>query len=573
MKRVHRLRRTLILGLLLVASAGVLIVPPARAEGASAWTRVTTLVDVEYRRGVDEPWRAVRFYRLPHAPDGLEIRILVELPPKPDGASAPLGLQVAAMATCDVSWDGVDLGAGGRVATGPAEGASAEAGLVEEVPGPLQQTLHVPDALTGAGEHLVEMRCTMRHRGFVPTAGFWVVSLGPYDDLIRVGDKGLAFALVSFSGLVLVGLFSLAMWAYDRRRGEADLWLGVFCLAAAGLAVAESWRRLMSYTYDWHLLRLQVITALALLVAVALVVYVVRRFPGPGGGRFIAISGAASLAATLLFQSWDGKATGPFFVALPAAALWSILAVRHGRRGAVAASAGVGLCLVILLVDPLSFLDRHLYVAVDLLLLCLLIGHARERDALRRDEERSRLEAARLEVELLSRQLEPHFLMNTLTALTEWIEEDPPTAVRLIEALAEEMRTLHAIRRRRTITVDEELALCHAHLEVMSLRRDVRYRLDVSGVTGAADIPPAVLHTLVENAITHGAAQSAAGGEVRLTLREEKADGRRVLIFESPLGTSPDPGEIRSGTGGRYVESRLREAYGDAARFTSGARG
>ncbi|MEM8995703.1 MAG: histidine kinase [Acidobacteriota bacterium] len=535
--------------------------PSARAESeaASAWTRTTALSDVDYRHGAGDPWRAERFYRLPHAPDGIEVRIRVELPPKPDRAAAPLGLKVAALATCEIAWDGVDLGAGGRVASPTSP----------EVPGPLQQVLHIPDALTGAGEHRIEMRCSMDHRGFVPTAGFWIVLLGPYGDLIRLEDRGLAFALVSFSGLVLVGLFSLAMWAYDRRRGEPELWLGVFCLAAAGLAVAESWRRLTAYTYDWHLLRLRVITALALMVAVTLVVYVVRRFPRPGGGRFIAIAGAAALLAALLFDSWDGKATGPFFVALPAAALWSILAVRHGRRGAVAASIGVLCCLAILLVDPPSFLDRHLYAAVALLLLCLLIGHARERDALRRAEGRARLEAARLEAELLSRQLEPHFLMNTLTALTEWIEEDPPTAVRMIEALAAEMRTLHAIRRRRTIAVEEELALCRAHLEVMSLRRDVRYRLDVKDVDGAAEIPPAVLHTLLENAITHGAAP--AGVEVRLTLREERAPGRRVLVFESPLGPSPPPGEIEVGTGGRYVAARLREAYGDRARFETGA--
>ncbi|MEO1370166.1 MAG: hypothetical protein AAFX50_23530, partial [Acidobacteriota bacterium] len=276
MKRVRRLRRALrFLPLAVAAAAVAAAAPPARAEAPSAWNRATVLADVEYRRSAGESWRPSRFYRLPHAPDGLEVRIRVELPPKPERGAGPLALQIAALATCDVSWDGVDLAAGGRVATPSAE----------EVPGPLQQVLHVPDALTGAGEHRIDLRCSMRHRGFVPTAGFWIVLLGPYGDLVRLGDRGLAFALVSFSGLVLVGLFSLAMWAYDRRRGEADLWLGVFCLAAAGLAVAESWRRLASYTYDWHLLRLRLITALALLVAVALVVYVVRRFPSAGGGR------------------------------------------------------------------------------------------------------------------------------------------------------------------------------------------------------------------------------------------------------------------------------------------------
>lgn len=536
--------------------------PATGAPEASPWRAPVSIWGVEYRvLGADDAdWMPVHFYRLPHVPAGLEIRLSVALPPKPEGAVGPMGLALAAMATCEVTWDGVDLGAAGRVGATPAE----------EKPAPLQQLLHVPDALTSAGEHRVDLRCSMHHRGFEPTAGFWAIYLGPYADLIELGGKSLTFALVSLSGLVLVGLFSLAMWAYDRRRGDADLWLSVFCFAAAALAVAESWRHLVSYTYDWHFPRLQAIAALSLLVAVTLVIYVVRRFPRPSGGRFVAAALVGAAAAVWLFRSWDGKATGPFVVALPLALAWTLGAVRQGRRGAVPAAIGVGLGLAILLVDPSAFIDRHLYASTDLLLLCLLVGHAREREGLRREEERARLEAARLEAELLGRQLEPHFLMNTLTALSEWIEEDPPTAVRMIEALAEEMRTLHAMRRRRTVPVEEEIRLCRAHLAVMSLRRDVRYALRLESVDPAAEIPPAVLHTQLENGITHGPIR-AEGGEVIFVLREEQAPGQRVLIFDAPLGDGPSPRAVRGGTGERYITSRIREVYGDAARFEAGA--
>jgi LytS/YehU family sensor histidine kinase len=166
-------------------------------------------------------------------------------------------------------------------------------------------------------------------------------------------------------------------------------------------------------------------------------------------------------------------------------------------------------------------------------------------------------EKARLEVEMVRRHLQPHFLMNTLTALSEWIEQEPKTAVRMIESLAEELRLLGTMSAQRLVTAGDELHLCETHLANMSLRKDIAYTLEVNGVDAERLVPPAVFHTLVENAVTH--APAAARVTLRLFASEE--NDRVRYVFESPAGRDA---EAREGGGTRYIKARLREVWGDA---------
>jgi LytS/YehU family sensor histidine kinase len=91
----------------------------------------------------------------------------------------------------------------------------------------------------------------------------------------------------------------------------------------------------------------------------------------------------------------------------------------------------------------------------------------------------------------------------------------------------------------------------------MGFRRDVRFELDAAGVDPSGAVPPAVLHTLVENAVTHNA---YAPGPVLLTLRETRDGGRRQYTLRAPLAGPPREG-ARDGTGLRYVRARLEESY------------
>ncbi len=173
-----------------------------------------------------------------------------------------------------------------------------------------------------------------------------------------------------------------------------------------------------------------------------------------------------------------------------------------------------------------------------------------------REKHLAEIHSARLEIDLLKGSIQPHFILNSINAVNVWIEEDPPTAARLLSALADELRMIGQVTSKRTIPLAEEVKLCRAHLSVMSLRQDKKFLLRTSGLDGTERIPPLVLHTLVENGLTHGF-HSLDRGIFRLEKMEDK---RKVLYSLSNNGSQTKAQEDGSGLGLKYVRTRLEEA-------------
>jgi hypothetical protein len=489
----------------------------------------------------DSRWARALFWQLPAPERVLWIRARVYLP----ASEPPFAAFVGALASHEMFWDGVLVGRGGVVGDAP-DG---------EVPGPVEAHHRIPEALAGPGAHVLALRTSAFHRGFAPQAGYWGLGVGAYDDVLLHRWRGTWIALISLSGILLGTLIAFATFALDRRD-RSPLLLGLLGLASAALLGVEAWRPLAGYPYDWHIVRLAVLCALSAAVQLLLAAYLARRFPDRRSHRFLILAAPALAIPVLVFPSWNDKLAFLHLVGLLLAAAWTAAAWR--RRGAWPALAGTLAAIAVLVVDRDAFLDRWLYFALDGLFALLLIGHLVEwRDALA-VRERALVRSARLEAELLKRHLQPHFVMNTLTAIGGWIEEDPPTAVRMIDSLAEELRTLAAVSNRPLIPLTDELRLCRAHLETMSLRRAATYRLDTEGADGTERVPPALIHTLVENAVTHGPVQ----GTVVFRLSVTRGNGRARLTFVSPRGDGA-PQLAEPGTGTRYLEARLREAWGD----------
>jgi LytS/YehU family sensor histidine kinase len=94
----------------------------------------------------------------------------------------------------------------------------------------------------------------------------------------------------------------------------------------------------------------------------------------------------------------------------------------------------------------------------------------------------------------------------------------------------------------------------------------VAYELNVEGVDARQLVPPAVFHTLVENAITHA---TPNGERMKLRLAAERDGDRTRYVFEAPAGNTT----AQTGSGTRYIEARLREAWGDRWSFRQGQEG
>jgi LytS/YehU family sensor histidine kinase len=161
-----------------------------------------------------------------------------------------------------------------------------------------------------------------------------------------------------------------------------------------------------------------------------------------------------------------------------------------------------------------------------------------------------------MELEQLKITIQPHFLMNTLTAIRGWLIDKPRKAVKLLDALSEEMRPIFMLANKKEITMTEEIEICRSHLEVMGYRHDRKYRLTTNNISGYELVPPLIFHTMVENAFTH----QKQGTYFNFFISRETMTGGYRYIFTVdgvPLNISSS----EEGTGGKYIRTRLEESY------------
>ena len=518
----------------------------ALATTASAATPYVVIEQVEMRVGDDPSWQSTTLSEVPHPGDAIWLRAKVDLTDLERRPGRPLGIYFGGMASHELFWDGQRIGGGGVVAR-TKEG---------ETPGPIETHYQIPDALASLTTHTVTIRASAFHRGFVPRNGYWTIIVSDYDRIAEMRTYSAHLAMIALSGILLTAVFAFAMF-WLARRDFSFLLLGTLCLSAAALLIAEAWRELFGYTYDWHIVRMYSVVAFSWLVGVQLVALLVTRFPHRYGRAVLAATALYATIVPFLTRSWDPKSLYIFFGSCTVAVAWASFATYRRMHGSALALIGTGIVALALFLQPYTWVDNALYFALNLLFVCLLCSHALE---VRREQQ----EKARLQLEVMRRHMQPHFLMNTLTALSEWIEQEPKTAVRMIESLSEELRILGEMSAKTLVTTDEELRLCRSHLANMSLRKAIAYELEVDGIDGARLIPPAIFHTLVENAITHGSSAP------RVTMR--LSSSAKGYVFESPLDPAEDH-DAPPGSGTRYIEARLREAFGNAWTFRQGRAG
>ncbi len=181
------------------------------------------------------------------------------------------------------------------------------------------------------------------------------------------------------------------------------------------------------------------------------------------------------------------------------------------------------------------------------------------------ESQEAKLVSARMEVELLKSNIHPHFLLNSINATIVWLDEDPANAKKLLTALSEELHYILKLSNKKTIFISEEISICKRYLEIMSLRKDVKFSFKTEGISGKELIPPIALHTLVENGVTHGY-PGRKSGEFILRKKTEGKKTRYILFND---GLPVESSRESSGTGIKYIKSRLEEAFSGRWEFYS----
>jgi two-component system LytT family sensor kinase len=182
-------------------------------------------------------------------------------------------------------------------------------------------------------------------------------------------------------------------------------------------------------------------------------------------------------------------------------------------------------------------------------------------------EQEKRLLQARLDA--LSRQINPHFLFNTLASIGSLVRTNPEMARTLILKLSSLLRRLLRSQE-HFVSLREEMASVDEYLDIEVVRFGPQLDVvkDLAPDSLDVPVPSMVLQPLIENSIKHGISPKVGGGRVWI---RSFVSGNRVVIEieDNGLGMTPDRLEaaMSDGIGLSNVDERLRVMYGTRREF------
>lgn len=178
-------------------------------------------------------------------------------------------------------------------------------------------------------------------------------------------------------------------------------------------------------------------------------------------------------------------------------------------------------------------------------------------------------ELAESQLTVLRMQLQPHFLFNTLHAVSAMMTDDVEGARRVLAELGDFLRAGLTHARAQTVRLEEELALLHRYLDIQRVRFGDRLLVDseVDPATLGALVPSLLLQPLVENALRHAIEPRAARGRVRIS-SSRRGDVLCLEIGDDGPGLSASKhGTAGTGVGLSNTRARLARLYGAKHQF------
>ena len=200
---------------------------------------------------------------------------------------------------------------------------------------------------------------------------------------------------------------------------------------------------------------------------------------------------------------------------------------------------------------------------------CAIYSGVKQYQALEEDRGRLRAaEASAREAQLLALryQLQPHFLFNTLNAISSLVVGDKPQlATQMISRLGELLRSTLDDPDVHFVSLADEVVVVKEYLAIEELRFGTRLRVlfDISTETLACKVPRFILQPLVENAIRHGISHLPSGGWVSLRAAIDR-EHLRLQVENDVVAKHSSAGDC-PGLGLANTRRRISQIYGPQA--------
>jgi two-component system LytT family sensor kinase len=176
---------------------------------------------------------------------------------------------------------------------------------------------------------------------------------------------------------------------------------------------------------------------------------------------------------------------------------------------------------------------------------------------------------AQAQLDALKKQLQPHFLFNTLNTVAILMEEDASAARDMLVQLSDLLRATLDGAKSHEVSLKQELEFIEGYLEIERMRFHDRLtvKMHIDPKTLNARVPDLILQPIVENAIRHGIAPRSEAGVIEI--RAERLNGSLHLqVRDNGRGLQSEPNSAaQGGVGISNTQARLAQLYGANHRF------
>lgn len=280
-------------------------------------------------------------------------------------------------------------------------------------------------------------------------------------------------------------------------------------------------------------------------LATPLVIHLARRYPIARGmsAQTVCMHLAAFTAISAVVETWS-----------------TVLQMLFNPWGNRKWPTFVDTWLTTFIFQVLTFMITYALIVSVTFVLDAREGMARQiTETARLNEELSKAQLA-----ALRRQMEPHFIYNTLNSIAGLVRDHlNAAAVSMLVGLSEFLRRSSEDSHRSQVALQEEVEYLQRYLDILKVRFGDRLRvnLDIPTELLGAQVPNLLLQPLVENAVKHGIAKRVAGGIVRVSGARQENQLRLSVYNDSP-GLPVDLEATRTGIGLGNLRTRLQILHG-----------